>query len=708
MALDYDIVIATRNRAKALKLALPLMLAQSRRASHMIIVDSSDDPDLTKAAVDNATMGTGVKVEFHTSKPGTSTQRNIGLERVRSPVVMFPDDDSLWFEGVAEAIMRVYERDTGGLIGAVCSAASTVPPEGILEHAQSAYKMTMLDWLRERFGTQRAKLENRMFPDPFILFGRERWSVLPTPDWLEDENCVPVEWMTGFRMSFRTESIRREGFDETLGQYALFEDTDASFNVMRDQLVVGARNAHIYHYRVPGPRGDGLIMGAVQLLNRAYVVCKHAEPGSLPRRRLKRYGRYKLGQYFTGGRSEFGHDRVIGAKRALKKIDHIIAAPPDRLAEVYLDAKSICLKGRAARPRHGTTGAEQTHRSTGADAGQFGPRPVVSIGLPVYNGENFLRTAIESILSQTYDNLELIISDNASTDATEQICRSYASQDARVRYIRHGVNRGASFNFNYVVQEARGRYFKWHAHDDGCLPGYLAACVEAFEAAPDSVVLCQCRTVLIDEDGRPYADYGQERENIEHDRPHRRLQQLIDELRLCTYVFGLIRTETLRQTRLIDRFVSADVVLLVELVLRGKFLMLQEFSQLRRVHPESSRFRNVDVGDLREWFDPNAKGVWINPRLKYGVECLRSIRRAPLPMVDRMRCFAAFMGSAVRRRSASEARGRSRTERELAESGAPCAAGVQASRSVDSRAGLVASGQRPDRAIDQPTASQDS
>ena len=81
-----------------------------------------------------------------------------------------------------------------------------------------------------------------------------------------------------------------------------------------------------------------------------------------------------------------------------------------------------------------------------------------SIGLPVFNGENFLAPAIESILGQTYDDFELIISDNASTDATSQICRDFARRDSRVRYIRNARNLGADPNYNAVFRAARGRY----------------------------------------------------------------------------------------------------------------------------------------------------------------------------------------------------------------------------------------------------------
>lgn|GEM_PF-563790 len=346
--MDYDIVIATRNRAAALALSVPLMVRQSRPPSRLIVVDSSDDPAPSRESVERGADGSGVPVEFVAHDPGISAQRNHGMSLARAPIVFHSDDDALWFDGVGEAIMRVYERDTAGLIGAVCGAAASEPPPGVLDNAEDAYRMSVLDRLRERVATRRAAIESTLFPDPFILHGRERWNKLPAPEWLEEENCVRVEWMTGARMTFRLDAIRGYGFDEALGRYSLFEDTDASFSVMRDHLVVGARNARIYHYRMPGHRGAGRAMGAVQVLNRAYIVCKHAEPGSVARRRIKRYGRYKLLQYFTGGRTGFGHDRVIGARRAVSRLDRIIEASTDRLRDVYLEVRSECLEDDAA------------------------------------------------------------------------------------------------------------------------------------------------------------------------------------------------------------------------------------------------------------------------------------------------------------------------------------------------------------------------
>ena len=104
--------------------------------------------------------------------------------------------------------------------------------------------------------------------------------------------------------------------------------------------------------------------------------------------------------------------------------------------------------------------------------------PRLSVGLPVYNGENFLAESLEAMLGQSYQDFELIISDNASTDGTGDICRRYARQDSRVRYIRQPLNIGLARNHNCLVAEARGELFKWASHDDLYARDLLERCVE--------------------------------------------------------------------------------------------------------------------------------------------------------------------------------------------------------------------------------------
>ena len=99
--------------------------------------------------------------------------------------------------------------------------------------------------------------------------------------------------------------------------------------------------------------------------------------------------------------------------------------------------------------------------------------PQVSIGMPVYNGEPFISEALDSLLDQTFTDFELIISDNASTDSTEAICRQYAAKDSRIRYVRQAENLGAPANFQFVLDQAVGKYFMWAAADDLQTPNYI-------------------------------------------------------------------------------------------------------------------------------------------------------------------------------------------------------------------------------------------
>src|SRR5262245_60272429 len=125
-------------------------------------------------------------------------------------------------------------------------------------------------------------------------------------------------------------------------------------------------------------------------------------------------------------------------------------------------------------------------------------KPRVSIGLPVYNGARYLAEALDSLLVQTYENFELIICDNASTDHTEEICRAYANQDKRILYIRNKTNIGASRNYMHTFERASTEYFRWATYDDTSDPDLLTRCIEVLDQE-STVVLAYPRTVLINE-----------------------------------------------------------------------------------------------------------------------------------------------------------------------------------------------------------------
>ncbi len=217
----------------------------------------------------------------------------------------------------------------------------------------------------------------------------------------------------------------------------------------------------------------------------------------------------------------------------------------------------------------------------GRTASDAGPAPAVSIGLPVYNGARFLAQAFDSLLGQTYRDLELIVSDNASTDETAAICADYAARDSRVRYIRQPVNIGAPRNWSFVVTVARGRYFKWASCNDRCTENMLERCLAVLEQQPQAV-LCYGRTCLVaEETGREELYDGDIA--VEDERPSDRLIRLLRELQLNNAQSGLIRLDALRQTGLDRSYPSGDLPLMAELALRGKFVLLPDVLLFRRM-----------------------------------------------------------------------------------------------------------------------------
>jgi len=264
-------------------------------------------------------------------------------------------------------------------------------------------------------------------------------------------------------------------------------------------------------------------------------------------------------------------------------------------------------------------------------------KPRVSVGLPVFNGEDYLEQALDSILAQTYSDFELIISDNASTDRTEEICRAYAAKDERIRYFRNETNLGAAKNFNRVFELSSGEYFKWAAHDDLCAPEYLRWCVEILDREPD-VVLCYPKTSIIDEHGEFVEDYF-DGFDLRSPKPHKRFRDFFRAPGLCNPIFGLIRANILKRTPLIGNYTSSDRVLLGELALLGQFYEVPERLFFRREHPQMSVRANPDLVERAAWFDPARKGQIQLPRWRWFFEYLLSIKRVRMSWYEKNCCY---------------------------------------------------------------------
>jgi glycosyltransferase involved in cell wall biosynthesis len=267
----------------------------------------------------------------------------------------------------------------------------------------------------------------------------------------------------------------------------------------------------------------------------------------------------------------------------------------------------------------------------------------VSIALPVYNGERYLSQAISSILAQSYRDFELIISDNASTDGTEDICRAFEAQDRRVRYLRQPRNVGASPNFNICFALASGEYFKWAAHDDYMEAEYLAECVKALDADPDAV-LCQSLVRLVDDQDRLIEVHRPIEPAAASSRPSERFAARMRNPR-CLDIWGVIRTKALRDSVLIGSYIGMDRTLLLELALRGRFALIDKPLFTNRDHPERATrvTRKQTRKDLATVYDTANAGQTVLSTWTFYKQSARIIRRNVTGSTERLRCFGYLL-----------------------------------------------------------------
>jgi glycosyltransferase involved in cell wall biosynthesis len=261
----------------------------------------------------------------------------------------------------------------------------------------------------------------------------------------------------------------------------------------------------------------------------------------------------------------------------------------------------------------------------------------VSIGLPVFNGENYLEQALDSLLAQTYSDFEIVICDNASTDSTPDICQAYAARDRRIRYHRNEIGIGVDRNFNRVFELATGEYFKWAAHDDICEPSFIERCVEVLDRDP-SVTLCYPRTRVIDQDGNPISD-DTTVVDAASSKPHVRFYHMIHIDHWCFQIYGLIRSSALKQTLLHESYSGSDRVLLAELSLHGRLQEIPEYLFLRRDHPLTSARISEGAAEKLVAYDPQheRQTQWLGLRRFQGY--WSAVSRAPLSRITKALCY---------------------------------------------------------------------
>ena len=275
-------------------------------------------------------------------------------------------------------------------------------------------------------------------------------------------------------------------------------------------------------------------------------------------------------------------------------------------------------------------------RTPEAATGATGPAPKVSLGLPVYNGENYLRHALESLTGQTLSELEIVISDNASTDGTEAICREFASRDPRVRYFRQPCNIGAGPNYNAVFHASRGRYFKWAAHDDYLDPEAMAVCAAALDADAETV-LSHPRLVDVDAGGNFLGEF--DRGAVGLGPASDRFFQVIQIGHNCAEVFGLTRRTALLRTGLIRDYTDSDRTLLGELALLGRLRQVDGARFFRRIHGSKSDRVYRTYHERAAWFNPKNEGKLVLSACNQLRDLLIAVLKCNLPAKQKAVCL---------------------------------------------------------------------
>ena len=267
--------------------------------------------------------------------------------------------------------------------------------------------------------------------------------------------------------------------------------------------------------------------------------------------------------------------------------------------------------------------------------------PIASVGLPVFNGETYLEAAIGSVLAQTFEDFELVICDNASTDRTAEICNDYAARDRRIRYFRNPQNLGAAPNYNLAFSHARGRYFKWLAHDDRITPSYLDKTVRVLDERTDAV-LCNAVVGYIDSNGAPIGLYNSGLALADSPSAAARFGWMVLRSHSCVDFFGLIRREALQSSLLHGSFHGADRALLAQLAIRGRLIQLPAPLVEMREHPNRYTRSQGRSPGRAAWHDASKRGKISFPTWRLYAEYLKMVRRERMLPNERARCYAVL------------------------------------------------------------------
>lgn len=260
--------------------------------------------------------------------------------------------------------------------------------------------------------------------------------------------------------------------------------------------------------------------------------------------------------------------------------------------------------------------------------------PKVSVGVPVFNGEEYIRRRLDSILGQTFTDYEIIISDNASTDMTNKICKEYLNKDKRIRYVRQNTNIGFPNNFNFLINEARGEYYIAAAHDDLWEPTFLEKNVKVLDTQKNIVgsiskvdffgyekqpkinpYIASLKKMVRKQDSEPLYNHV-----LSVSGDYERKARLYLRFNQGSFVYGLFRTEKIRRKLLEPNIIASDLVFILNILKDGDLFVIDEILMKKFVGGLSSKgvFDEYKRGEFPFW-------DLILPSSSLALWCIRNI-----------------------------------------------------------------------------------
>lgn len=265
------------------------------------------------------------------------------------------------------------------------------------------------------------------------------------------------------------------------------------------------------------------------------------------------------------------------------------------------------------------------------------PAARLTIGMPAYNSSATIELAIESLLAQTFEDFELVISDNASADRTCEIVERYAAVDRRVRLVRQPSNIGANFNYAFVARQAKGEYFKWASSNDWCAPAMLERCVSLLDQSPDAS-LAHTYTRLFSQTIDDATDYVNSLSLLEAE-PSARFVRLVQTMRLNNAMNGVMRVSALREAGDVRPHFGGDNVLMGRLALLGKFLEVPEYLFYRQMNEATATaLRSLEEFTKHHYPTRTVRALFQNWKLQ--AEWIRAPFEVSIPWREQRRVLA--------------------------------------------------------------------